>query len=75
MTEPETIAEAMRLHKAGELEKAIEAYKTAITKHPKDKRLYGNLAALIRADGKPEEAAKIAQEGLNKCDDKRKSNT
>ncbi len=68
MKEPETISEAMRLHRAGEPEKAIEAYKIALKKHPKDKRLYANLAALNRAQGKPEAAAHVAQEGLQLCD-------
>ena len=47
--EKDPIAEAMRLHEAGETEKAIDAYKIAIGHHPKDKRLYANLAAITRA--------------------------
>ncbi len=64
MSKTNIVSAAMELHQKGKIKEAEEAYKLAIKSHPKDKRLYCNLAALIRSQGRPEEAAHIAQKGI-----------
>ena len=64
MTDTEKIVrEAMELHKDGDLEKATEKYKEAIKEKTLDKRVFTNYAAILRGQGNPEEAAKIASKG------------
>ena len=64
-TGPITIAEAFRLHKAGEVEKVIPLYYKLIQKYPKDRRLYGNLGALLRDRGDFKDCAGLIVRGLN----------
>ena len=69
MTDTEKIVrEAMELHKDGDLEKATEKYKEAIKEKTLDKRVFTNYAAILRGQGNPEEAAKIASKGIELCD-------
>ena len=59
-----TLDEAMRCHGNGEKEKAINLYKKFLDSGGKDKRVYTNLAALLRTEGSSEEALKIISNGL-----------
>ena len=54
----------MRCHGNGEKEKAINLYKKFLDSGGKDKRVYTNLAALLRTEGSSEEALKIISNGL-----------
>ena len=51
-------------HVKGEKDLAINAYKTFLEEGGKDKRVYTNLAALLRGEGNAEEAVKIVNIGL-----------
>lgn len=62
------VREAMELHKDGDLEKAAERYEEAIKENTVDKRVYTNYAAILRNQGNPEQAAKIASKGIELCD-------
>ena len=68
MQAKETIIQAMRHHENGELDEAEKLYRKAIADEIYDKRVYVNLAAILRKQGKPEEAARIANDGLQKAD-------
>jgi tetratricopeptide (TPR) repeat protein len=60
--------EAMELHRDGDLDKAAEKYKMAIEQNSLDKRVFTNYAAILRNQGNPEEAAKVASKGIELCD-------
>mgnify|MGYP001260035189 CR=1 FL=1 len=64
------VHEAMELHRDGDLDKAAEKYKMAIEQNSLDKRVFTNYAAILRNQGNPEEAAKIASKGIDLCDKK-----
>ena len=59
-----TLQMAMDHHVKGEKDLAINAYKKFLEEGGKDKRVYCNLAALLRGEGNAEEAVKIVNIGL-----------
>ena len=64
------LKEAMEHHQKGDLDDAIKLYHDIVAKNSNDKRVYVNLAALLRNKGKPEAAAKIINRGLKNADAK-----
>ena len=62
------VSQAMAQHQKGDLEKAEGLYRKALESGLKDKKIFTNLAAILRSQGNPKEAAMIANNGLNKCD-------
>ena len=59
-----TLQMAMDHHVKGEKDLAIGAYRKFLEKGGKDKRVYSNLAALLRGEGNAEEAMKVVNIGL-----------
>ena len=55
MQAKETIIQAMKHHENGELDDAEKLYRKAIAEEIFDKRVFVNLAAILRKQGKPEE--------------------
>ena len=68
-SEKGTIAEAFKLHKAGETEKVIPLYYELLKTHPRDRRLYGNLGAILRSKGEYQDCAGLMVRGLNAIGD------
>ncbi len=65
MVEPSsTLQMAMDHHLKGEKDLAINAYKKFLEEGGKDKRVYSNLAALLRGEGNAEEAVHVVKMGL-----------
>ena len=62
------ISEAMQHHQKGDLEKAEASYRELVSNKCTDKRVYVNLAAILRQKNNPKEAAFYANEGLAKAD-------
>ena len=62
------LADALEYHKKGETDKAETCYRELIERKIYDKRIFVNLAAIVRAQGNPEDAAKIANDGLRLTD-------
>ena len=60
------LADALEYHKNGEIDKAETCYRELIERKIYDKRIFVNLAAIVRAQGNPEDAAKIAKAALKK---------
>ena len=62
----EIVQKAFDAHasKKSDKSKVIQLYQEALKEHPNDKRLYINLGALLRAQGRPEESIQILQKGL-----------
>ena len=58
----------MELHKKGNLDEAEEAYRKLIEGNVNDKRIYVNLAAILRSKGKANEAGQIVSKGLQIAD-------
>ena len=48
------------------MDDAEKLYRKAIAEEIFDKRVFVNLAAILRKQGKPEEAARVANEGLKR---------
>ena len=65
MTLSSTLQKAMDHHGKKEKDEAIALYRQFLDEGGKDKRAYTNLAALLRAEGKAEEAMKIVNIGLD----------
>ena len=59
-----TLQMAMDHHVKGEKDLAINAYRKFLEEGGKDKRVYSNLAALLRGEGNSEEAMNIVNIGL-----------
>ena len=64
----EIIVNAMKEHEKGNIEEAEKLYRKAIEEELHDKRVYVNLAAILRSQGNAQEAAVIANEGLKRSD-------
>ena len=62
------LADALEYHKNGEADKAEACYKELIERKVYDKRIFVNLAAIIRSQGNPQDAAKVANDGLRLTD-------
>lgn len=62
------LKEAMEHHQKGELDEAIKLYQDIVNKNSNDKRVYVNLASLLRNKAQPEAAAKIIDKGLKYAD-------
>ena len=58
----------MELHKNGELDAASKVYKQLIENKSNDKRVYVNLAAILRSKGESNEAGQIVSKGLQLAD-------
>ena len=58
----------MELHKNGELDEASKVYKKLIENKTNDKRVYVNLAAILRSKGESNEAGQIVSKGLQLAD-------
>ena len=65
-----TLHSAMELHKKGEIDEAAKCYRQLIDNNSRDKRVYVNYAAILRKQGKANEAGQIITKGLKCADDK-----
>lgn len=62
------VQKALDHHGRGELDEAEKLYREAIELKILDKKVFTNLAAILRGQGDPSQAALIANEGLERCD-------
>ena len=63
-----TVSSAMKLHRDGDIDQAMVVYRQLVDGKINDKRIYTNLAALLRIKGEVTEAGKVIQKGLNLVD-------
>ena len=68
MEAKQLVNRALEHHGKGELDEAERLYREAIKKEIIDKRVFTNLAAILRSQGDPNQAAWMANQGLQKCD-------
>ena len=65
-----TLRLAMDHHVKGEKDLAVQTYKKFLEEGGKDKRVYTNLAAILRGEGNAEEALHFINLGLQEIDEK-----
>ena len=68
MEAKQLVDRALEHHGKGELDEAEKLYREAIQREIIDKRVFTNLAAILRSQGDPNQAAWMANQGLQKCD-------
>ena len=63
----EDIRRAIRLHSAGQLDAAVEAYRDVLKRYPNAAVCWSNLGIALRKLGRPDEGLQVLREGEHRC--------